>query len=74
MNKLKILFIYPVIAMALIMLNVILSWGLTEFLAWLFIVEPIDIIQSPMMLVYLATFIGTGYQIICAFQYIDEEL
>ena len=74
MNKLKKLFIYPVIAMALIMLNVILSWGLTEFLAWLFIVEPIDIIQSPMMLVYLATFIGTGYQIICAFQYIDEEL
>jgi hypothetical protein len=74
MNKLKKLFIYPIVAIALIMLNVILCWGLTEFLAWLFIVEPIDIVQSPMMLVYIITFIGTIYQILCAFQYIDEEL
>jgi hypothetical protein len=74
MNKLTKLFIYPIVAIALIMLNVILCWGLTEFLAWLFIVKPIDIVQSPMMLVYIITFIGTIYQIVCAFQYIDKEL
>jgi hypothetical protein len=53
MNKLTKTFIYPVLAMIIIIVNVGVCYILTAFLAWIFNVELINIVESPMVLVYI---------------------
>jgi hypothetical protein len=74
MNKLTKTFIYPVLAMIIIIVNVGVCYILTAFLAWIFNVELINIVESPMVLVYIVWFIGLIVQIGNSFEYVDKEL
>jgi hypothetical protein len=74
MNKFIKLLLYPTSATLIIVLMTCLDWLLTAFFSAIFDVEMKILANSPIIIFYVLSFLGSCYIIITCFQYIDEEL
>jgi hypothetical protein len=74
MNKLKKVFLYPIMSVIIIMLVTVLDWILTAFFALIFDTTMLNIASSGMLFVYALSFPVMIYMIIEVCDYIDQEL
>ena len=74
MNKLKKVFLYPIMSVVVIMLITVLDWILTAFFALIFDTTISNIASGPMLFVYAISFVVMIYMIVEVCDYIDQEL
>jgi hypothetical protein len=74
MNTIQKTFLYPIISLAIIVLMVSINWLLTAFLSVIFNSTINDVAASPIILIYVLSFIATVFMIINCCEYIDRQL
>ena len=73
MNQIQKTFLYPLVSTAIIIVISLLNWVLTLFFALLFDTTIHKVTNSPMIIIYIVSFVVTIYSIVNVCQYIQNK-
>lgn len=74
MNTIQKTILYPIVITGIIIFITSLNWILTKFFSIVFSVTIEEVAISPMLLLYIASYVGSLYMMVVCCQYIDEKL